>query len=301
MKKDRSNHQLLDRFYNYMVVERRLSLNTIESYSRDLTKYLLFVESKKGRRFKDCSRIDLLIFLNTLKKKGLSSRSLSRMLSSIKTFYNFLISDGILTRNPFQDIQTPRIEQKLPSVLTLDEVDALINAPDTVTPIGMRDRTLLEVLYATGLRVSELVSLKMSNVNLEAGFVVLIGKGSKERVVPLGEEAVSWLKRYIKESRPELLSGKINSYIFINRSGDSLSRQGFWKVIKKHCLNAGIVKKVSPHILRHSFATHILEGGADLRSIQIMLGHSDISTTQIYTHIAKDSLKKLHKKYHPRG
>jgi len=201
MKKDCSNHQLLDRFYNYMVVERRLSLNTIESYSRDLTKFLLFVESKKGRRFKDCSRIDLLIFLNTLKKKGLSSRSLSRMLSSIKTFYNFLISDGILTRNPFQDIQTPRIEQKLPSVLTLDEVDALINAPDTVTPIGMRDRTLLEVLYATGLRVSELVSLKMSNVNLEAGFVVLIGKGSKERVVPLGEEAVSWLKRNFYEKR----------------------------------------------------------------------------------------------------
>lgn len=301
MKKDRSNHQLLDRFYNYMVVERRLSLNTIESYSRDLTKFLLFVESKKGRRFKDCSRIDLLIFLNMVKNKGLSSRSLSRMLSSIKTFYNFLISDGILTRNPFQDIQTPRIEQKLPSVLTLDEVDALINAPDTVTPIGMRDRTLLEVLYATGLRVSELVSLKMSNVNLEAGFVVLIGKGSKERVVPIGEEAIFWLKRYLEESRLKLLSGKMNSCIFINRSGDSLSRQGFWKVIKKHCLNAGIVKKVSPHILRHSFATHILEGGADLRSIQIMLGHSDISTTQIYTHIAKDSLKKLHKKYHPRG
>ena len=198
MKKDRTNHQLLDRFYNYMVVERRLSLNTIESYSRDLTKFLLFVESKEGKHFKDCSHIDLLLFLNTLKKKGLSSRSLSRMLSSIKTFYNFLVADGILIQNPFQDVQTPRIQQKLPNVLTRDEVDALINAPDTGTPFGMRDRTLLEVLYATGLRVSELVSLKMNNVNLEAGFVVLIGKGSKERVVPLGEEAISWLKKYME-------------------------------------------------------------------------------------------------------
>lgn len=301
MTKENTNQQLLDNFYNYMVVEKRLASNTIDSYSRDLIKFVEFVESNNRKHIKDCSRLDLLSFLNVIKKKGLSSRSLSRMLSSIKSFYNFLVSDGILTHNPFQEVQSPKIDQKLPGVLTQEEVDRLISAPDTDTPLGLRDRTLFEVLYATGLRVSELVSLKLKNINIEAGFVIVIGKGSKERVVPFGEEAALWLQKYINRSRPTLLSATMNAHIFVNRSGQRLSRQGFWKIVKKYCLQAGIKKMISPHTLRHSFATHILEGGADLRSIQIMLGHSDISTTQIYTHITKESLKKLHKRYHPRG
>jgi integrase/recombinase XerD len=301
MKKELKNQQLLDRFYSYMVVERRLSDNTIESYSRDLTKYLVFVEEKKRKHFMDCSRLDLLLFLSAEQKNGLCSRSLSRMLSSIKTFYSFLVSENILDRHPFQDVQNPRIEQKLPNVLNRDEVVALINAPDTDKPIGLRDRTFLEVLYATGLRVSELISLTTESINLQAGFLIVVGKGSKERVVPFGEEASAWLKKYIVESRPRILSGCLNSYMFVNRSGGRISRQGLWKIIKKYCLKAGITKQISPHTLRHSFATHILEGGADLRSIQMMLGHSDISTTQIYTHIANEALKKMHEKYHPRG
>ena len=182
-----------------------------------------------------------------------------------------------------------------------EEVDALINAPDTDQPLGLRDRAFFEVLYATGLRVSELVSLKMGSINLDAGFVIVIGKGSKERVVPLGEVAILWLRRYIAEARPRLFKHAVNSYVFVNRDGNDMSRQGFWKLIKRYCLTAGIIKKISPHTLRHSFATHILEGGADLRSVQVMLGHADIVTTQIYTHVANTALKKIHDKYHPRG
>jgi integrase/recombinase XerD len=241
------------------------------------------------------------LFLVNEYKKGISSRSLSRTISSIKTFYGFMVSDGILSQNPFIDFEGPKIDKKLPFVLTREEVDALINAPDPEKIIGLRDRTLLEVIYATGLRVSELISLRIENINNEAGFIIVFGKGSKERVVPLGEEALLWLKKYTEKSRHKLLKGKINSFVFLNRSGCKMSRQGFWKIIKKYRLEAGITKNISPHTLRHSFATHILEGGADLRSVQIMLGHSDISTTQIYTHITKGTLKKIHEKYHPRG
>ncbi len=301
MEKFLSNQNLLDRFYNYILVEQRLSQNTIESYSRDLVKYLRFAESCEAKSLKDFTRLDLLSFLVKEQKKGISSRSLARMLSSIKTFYNFLVSDGILINNPFSDIESPRIEKKLPEVLTRDEVDALINTPETNKHAGIRDRAIFEVLYASGLRVSELVSLRIENINIDAGFVTVTGKGSKQRVVPLGEEALFWLKKYMETSRNILVSGGMSPFFFVNRSGNRLSRQGFWKIIKKYCLQAGIAKKVSPHTLRHSFATHILEGGADLRSVQIMLGHSDIATTQIYTHITKGFLKKTHKRYHPRG
>ncbi|MEI6127525.1 MAG: site-specific tyrosine recombinase XerD [Pseudomonadota bacterium] len=301
MLKDVTNQQLLDSFYNYMVVERRLSGNTVESYSRDLTKYTRFIEENQKKKVSDCARLELLLFLTGEQKNGLSSRSLSRMLSSIKTFYNFLVSEGILAQSPFQDVQTPRIEQKLPGVLSQDEVTALIHAPDTDTFSGLRDRAFFEVLYATGLRVSELISLTTENVNLEAGFLIVVGKGSKERIVPLGEAAIACLKRYLMESRPHMMSRRVHSYVFVNRAGEKMSRQGFWKILKKYCLTAGIAKRISPHTLRHSFATHILEGGADLRSVQVMLGHSDIATTQIYTHMANTTLKKIHEKYHPRG
>ncbi|MCX5903204.1 MAG: site-specific tyrosine recombinase XerD [Proteobacteria bacterium] len=293
--------ELLDRFYNYLAVERRLAANTLESYGRDLKKYLVFLESKSDRTVITCTRHDLLSFLNHEKKYGLSSRSRARALSCIKTFFKFLVQDGILERNPMQDVETPRLEKKLPNVLSLAEVEALINAPDTKKELGLRDRALFELLYAAGLRVSELMSLTVNALNVEAGFVLVMGKGSKERVIPVGEEALKWIKQYVLEARQKILRNKTSRYLFTNRSGARMSRQGFWKLIKKYCLKVGIVRKISPHTLRHSFASHLLAGGADLRSVQTMLGHEDISTTQIYTHVEKERLKTIHNKYHPRG
>jgi integrase/recombinase XerD len=293
--------ELLDRFYNYLAVERRLAANTLESYGRDLKKYLDFLESKSARTVITCTRNDLLSFLNHEKKYGLSSRSRARALSCIKTFFKFLVQDGILKRNPMQDVETPRLEKKLPNVLSLAEVEALINAPDTNTGLGLRDRALFELLYAAGLRVSELMSLTVNALNVEAGFILVMGKGSKERVIPVGEEALKWIKQYVLEARQKILRNRTSRYLFTNRSGARMSRQGFWKLIKKYCLKIGIVRKISPHTVRHSFATHLLAGGADLRSVQTMLGHEDISTTQIYTHVEKERLKTIHDKYHPRG
>ncbi len=294
-----SNSRMLDRFYQYMVVERRLADNTVEAYSRDLARFLDFYV-KRGASFAEATRLELLEFLNQ-QREGLSSRSLARMLSSIRTLFFFLASERLIEKNPFSDMHSPRIGQKLPSVLGRSEVAALLNAPDTETPLGLRDKAMLELLYATGVRVSELLSLRFNNVNLDAGFVIVVGKGSKERIVPLGMEAVERVRRYIEEGRRLLPGSQKTTLLFLNRSGGSLSRQGFWKLIKRYCLAAGIVKDVSPHTLRHSFATHLLEGGADLRSVQMMLGHADIVTTQIYTHLAQDSLRKMHEKYHPRG
>jgi integrase/recombinase XerD len=293
--------ELLDRFYNYLAVERRLAGNTLESYSRDLKKYFEFLDSRNTKSVLLSTRVDLLTFLNRERKRGLSTRSLARTLSSIKTFFKYLVQDGLLDKNPLQDVETPRQERKLPNILSVSEVEALIKAPDIATPLGLRNRALFELIYATGLRVSELVSLTVNSINVEAGYILVLGKGSKERVIPVGEEALKWVKRYVTESRHKLLAGKNSKYLFTNRSGMRMTRQGFWKIIKKYCLQLGIIKKISPHSLRHSFASHLLEGGADLRSVQSMLGHEDISTTQIYTHVARDRLKTVHDKYHPRG
>jgi len=295
-----SNSRMLDRFCQYMVVERRLAGNTVEAYNRDLVRFLAFHE-ECGRSFTDTTRLDLLSFLNREREQGLSSRSLARMLSSIRTFYFFLASERLIGKNPFFDMHSPRLGKKLPAVLSRPEVVALLNAPDTATPLGMRDKAMLELLYATGVRVSELLGLRFTSVNLDAGFIIVVGKGSKERIVPLGMEAIERVRTYIDEGRGRLPGAGRSSLLFLNRDGGQLSRQGFWKLVKKYCLAAGIGRRVSPHTLRHSFATHLLEGGADLRSVQMMLGHADIVTTQIYTHLAQDSLMKLHEKYHPRG
>jgi integrase/recombinase XerD len=301
MKEGASNQLLLDGFYNYMVAERRLAPNTVEAYARDLDRYLAFIANGNTLQLKQCTRSVLTLFFSHQQAQGLSARSLARMLSSIKTFYNYLIIEGVIDQNPFQDVQTPHLDKKLPVVMTREEVDSLLTAPDTATPLGLRDRTFFEVLYATGLRVSELIGLKIDNLNLDAGFVIVMGKGSKQRIVPLGEVALGWLREYLVQVRPVLMKRSVNSYVFVNRDGSLMSRQGFWKLIKKYCLSAGIAKIISPHTLRHSFATHILEGGADLRSVQVMLGHADIDTTQIYTHVANTTLKKIHNTYHPRG
>jgi len=295
-----SNSRMLDQFYQYMVVERRLANNTVEAYSRDLARFLDYHE-ERGCPFADTTRLELLAFLNRQREQGLSARSLARMLSSIRTFYFFLVNERLIGKNPFFDMNSPHIGQKLPSVLSRTEVAALLNAPDTETPLGLRDKAMLELLYATGVRVSELLALKFTNVNLEAGFVIVVGKGSKERIVPLGMEAIERVRRYIEDGRGQLPGAQKSTLLFLNRCGSHMSRQGFWKLIKRYCLVSGIVKDVSPHTLRHSFATHLLEGGADLRSVQLMLGHADIVTTQIYTHLAQDSLIKMHEKYHPRG
>ena len=253
--------KLLDRYYNYLSVERRLSANTLESYGRDIKKYLIFLDSRNNRSIATSTRLDLLAFINGEKKRGLSSRSCARALSCIKTFYKFLVQDGVLKKSPILDVETPRMEKKLPSVLSVDEVEALISAPDSDTSLGLRDRALFELLYATGLRVSELVSLTVNAINVEAGFVLVMGKGSKERVIPVGEEALKWLRRYLLEARQLILRTRTSKYLFTNRFGARLSRQGFWKIVKKYCLKAGIVKKISPHTLRHSFASHLLAGG----------------------------------------
>jgi integrase/recombinase XerD len=293
--------ELLDRYYNYLSVERRLSANTLESYGRDIKKYLSFLESRNNRTVSASNRLDLLSFITHEKRQGLSSRSCARALSCVKTFYKFLVQDGVLKKSPILDVETPRLEKRLPSVLSIDEVASLIAAPDIDTSLGLRDRALFELLYATGLRVSELVSLSVNSVNVEAGFVLVMGKGSKERVIPVGEEALKWIKQYLLEARQMILRNRTSKHLFTNRSGVRLTRQGFWKIVKKYCLKAGIAKKISPHTLRHSFASHLLAGGADLRSVQTMLGHEDISTTQIYTHVEKERLKTIHDKYHPRG
>jgi integrase/recombinase XerD len=296
-----SDSVLLDTFFNYMLIERGLSKNTIDSYARDLTKFSNFIYHTLSKTLTECANKDLLLFLAQLKDNGYSSKSIARNVSSIKSFYRFLHNENVINQNPFVEIKTPRTEKRLPDFLNEDEVMLVLNAPDINQNIGLRDKALFEVLYATGLRVTELILLTVNNVNLEAGFLIVLGKGAKERIVPMGDEAVLWVRRYLSDSRLNLSGKTISDYLFLNRYGKPLSRQGFWKIIKKYCLIAGIAKKVSPHTFRHSFASHLLGGGADLRSVQTMLGHSDISTTQIYTHIDKGTLKKIHRKYHPRS
>ena len=292
---------LLDQFLNYLVVERGLSPNTLESYSRDLIKYLEYLSRKCIKDINETSDLTVISFFTSLKKDGLSNRSIARNLSSIKMFYKFLAEDHHIKSNPTLNIETPKRESKLPQVLSMEEVDSLLKIPDRNTPLGLRDAALLELLYATGLRVSEIISLPLNNINLEAGYLIAYGKGSKERLVPIGEVAQNLIKEYLEKARPALLKKKQSNYLFITRRTKPMTRQGFWKLIKKYASASGIKKNITPHTLRHSFASHLLERGADLRSVQIMLGHSDISSTQIYTHVTTERLKKIHNQYHPRS
>ena len=292
---------LLDQFLNYLTVERGLSLNTLDSYSRDINKYLYFLITKGIKDIGKTSDLTIISFVSTLKKQGLSNRSVARNLSAIKMFYKYLTEDHHITSNPTLNIDTPKRETKLPQILSIEEVDLLLQAPDKSTLLGLRDAAFLELLYATGLRASEIISLSLNNLNLEAGYLIAYGKGSKERLIPIGEVAQNTIGDYLKKGRPTLLKNKSSHYLFPTRSGKSITRQGFWKLIKKYALSAGIKKNITPHTLRHSFASHLLERGADLRSVQMMLGHVDISTTQIYTHVTTERLKKIHNQYHPRS
>ena len=292
---------LLDQFLNYLAIEKGLSLNTLESYSRDLNKYLDFLSGKAIKDIGDTSDVTIISFIASLKKQGLSNRSIARNITSLKMFYKFLSENKHISCNPAANIETPRGETKLPKILSMEEVDLLLEKPNRKTPLGLRDAAFLQLLYATGLRVSELVSLPLNNINLEAWYLIAYGKGSKERLVPIGETAQIFIREYLEHSRPKILGNRQSSYLFITRRGKPLTRQAFWKLIKKYTLLAGISKNVTPHTLRHSFASHLLERGADLRSVQMMLGHVDISTTQIYTHVTTERLKKIHTQYHPRS
>jgi integrase/recombinase XerD len=299
LKTDKKQAYLLaDQFINHLRVERGLADNTIQSYGHDLIGFLKFLEQKKISPLK-VNRDHIAEYISSLNCL-LSARSIARGLSALKMFFRFLISEGKIKDSPARLLETIKLPGRLPEVLSRDEVDLLLSQPDISGNLGLRDKAMLELLYATGLRVSELIGLNLININLEAGYVRTIGKGSKERMIPMGQKAIDALKAYILDGRPGLLKGRNPSRLFLNSKGKAISRQGFWKIIKRYGIMAGIKKKITPHRLRHSFATHLLEGGADLRSVQVMLGHADISTTQIYTHVSRERLKQVHEKYHPR-
>ncbi len=292
---------LVDQYINYLLVEKGLSTNTIESYSSDLAVYLEFLKENRIKKIADAGTAVILKHLIALRDAGLGAKSRARHLIALRGFYRFMVQEKTIEHNPTKIIDLPREGLKLPDVLSVEDVKLLLNTPDTKKPIGIRDAAMIELLYGTGTRVSELVNLKLQDVNMEACFIRVFGKGSKERVVPMGLYAKEKIDRYIQKSRPLLLKKNVSQHLFVSRLGKAMTRQSFWKLLKQYGQQTGIKKKITPHTLRHSFASHLLEGGADLRAVQVMLGHVDISTTQIYTHVARKHLVDMHKKYHPRG
>jgi len=290
--------EMVNRFLDMLWMERGLSENTLSAYRSDLLAYARWL-NQKGVRLGEAQDADLRDYLGSFKQPA--ARTLARRLSSLRRFYIYLVREGLMQHDPSARVESPRIGRPLPKSLTEAEVEALLNAPDINTSLGLRDRAMLEVLYATGLRVSELTGLTLTQINLRQGLVRVIGKGNKERLVPLGEESLDWLQRYLSEGRPDIVKNKTPDALFPNRRGEAMTRQAFWYLIKRHAQAAGVSKALSPHVLRHAFATHLLNHGADLRVVQMLLGHSDISTTQIYTHVARERLKSLHAQHHPRG
>ncbi len=292
--------ELIDRFLDALWMERGLSKNTLAAYRSDLQKLAVWLADSE-RKLMAATRSDLLAYLAHCVASGIHARSSARMLSSMRRLYQYLLREGVLNIDPSAQIESPKLGRPLPKTLTEAEVECLLNAPDVTTPLGLRDRAMLEVLYATGVRVSELVGLEVTQISLSQGVIRVVGKGGKERLVPLGEEAIAWVTQYQTEARPELLHGQLSSAFFVTRRGGAMTRQAFWYLIKRHALNVGVNKPLSPHVIRHAFASHLLNHGADLRVLQMLLGHSDLSTTQIYTHVARQRLKTLHATHHPRG
>jgi len=297
---DPASRQDIERFLDALWMERGLSENTLAAYRNDLNGFALWLSGHQ-RSLGAAHRQDLLDYLAERVGAGVKPRTTARLLSSLRRFYRYLIREGRLTDDPSARIDTPRIGRPLPDSLSEAEVELLLAAPDTGEPLGLRDRAMIELLYACGLRVSELVNVGTEQVNITQGVVRLMGKGSKERLVPLGEEAAAWLQRYVNEGRPGLAAAAGARQLFITRRGKGMTRQAFWYRLKYYAVKSGINKKLSPHSLRHAFATHLLNHGADLRVVQMLLGHSDLSTTQIYTHVARERLKELHAQHHPRG
>jgi integrase/recombinase XerD len=288
----------IDQYINHLVVEKGLSENTVVAYSADLSFFSEFVEKSGVTDIRETDRADILRYLIYLRDQGVEARSRARKLVAVRGFFRFMCREDIIRNDPSKTIDLPRSPLKLPDVVSVPHIKKLLEAPDESTPAGIRDGAMLELLYASGLRVSELVSIRNIDVNSEAGFVRVFGKGSRERVIPIGSFAIKRIEKYRTEARHFFIKGgAAGEYLFLAKRGTPMTRQGFWKILKSYCLKTGLSSKISPHTFRHSFATHLLEGGADLRVVQIMLGHSDISTTQIYTHVSRS----VHAKYHPRG
>lgn len=293
-------NDLIEEFLGYLSVERGLSGNTLVSYRRDLAKFFDYLKSRRIASPERVTRQMITSFMLAEKDRGLSANSVSRALACLKTFFKFLVRENKIKEDVTSVIESPKLWKKLPFTLNLDEVESLLMAPNVRDLTGARDKACLELLYATGMRASELINLKMNDINMEVGFAKCFGKGSKERIVPFGRKAKESIARYVEKSRPAFLKKKVSNFLFLTRLGKPMSRQTLWKTVKKYAREADIKKDITPHSLRHSFATHILERGADLRIVQELLGHADISTTQIYTHVSKDRLKAIHKKFHPR-
>ena len=292
---------LMDRYLNYLLIEKGLSENTIESYRADLNRFSDFLKAGGVQSLYDADSAVLLKHLIALRESGIAARSRARHLVALRGFFGFLVQEKILEKNPATRIELPKSGLKLPDVLSVQEIDRILNVPDGNKPMGIRNAAMIELMYAAGLRVSELITVKLQDINLDGCWVRVFGKGAKERMVPFGQPCRRKIDFYITTARPILLRPHLSPFLFIARAGSPMTRQGFWKILRQQVQTAGILKTITPHSLRHSFASHLLEGGADLRSVQIMLGHVDISTTQIYTHVAKDHLKRMHEKYHPRG
>jgi len=293
-------NELIEEFLSYLSVERGLAKNTLESYKRDLVRFFDYLKSRRITSVSNITRQKITSFMLSEKDRGLSSNSISRELACLKSFFKFLVRENKIKEDITSVIESPKLWKRLPDTLSLAEVEMLLKAPNIRDLMGARDRASLELMYATGMRVSELINLKMDDVNMEVGFVKCFGKGGKERIVPFGKKAKESVEKYLEKARSSFLKKKVSNFLFLTRLGKPMSRQTFWKTIKKYAREAGIKKKIAPHSLRHSFATHILERGADLRIVQEMLGHSDISTTQVYTHVSKDRLESIHHKFHPR-
>lgn len=288
-------------FIHYLAEERGLAQNTLESYGRDLRQYKTYLQTSQRDLLNDSNHDTILTYLDSLQTKGRAKSTISRNLAAIKSFYQYLVRQRYLEKDPAASMESPKLEKKLPKILTVQEVEELLKQPNTVVPGGVRDKAMLELLYATGIRVSELINLNISDVNLDMGYIKCVGNGTRERIVPLGSIASRCVQEYMTKGRGKLVRTYEESALFVNHHGNRLTRQGFWKIIKKYAHEARIVKDITPHTLRHSFATHLLENGADLRSVQEMLGHADISTTQIYTHVTKNHLKEVYDKAHPRA
>lgn len=292
---------LIAQFIRYLKSEKGLALNTLESYGRDLKQYRCYLEDGGSTTVENATRVTVAAYLAYLKKQGRSPATIARRLAALKAFYRFLVKNNYLQQDPTADLESPKPQRCLPKVLTVSETEALLRQPNPSTPAGLRDRAMLELLYATGIRVSELTSLNVDDLSFEAGFLRCSGKGSRERLIPVGSMAVRAVREYLERGRPKLVSDAEEKALFVNHHGGRLTRQGFWKILKKYAVMARVRKDITPHTLRHSFATHLLENGAELRAVQEMLGHADISTTQIYTQVSKARLKDVYSRSHPRA
>jgi integrase/recombinase XerD len=293
--------ELLEKYLNHLLIERGVAQNTLEAYGRDLRRFLFIVQEKGFTDWRQIIPEAVIEYLVQIKSEGLSANSMNRSLAAIRGFYKYLLREKMIEQTPLANIELAKVWMRLPDTVSKEEMNLILAQPGVETAPSLRNSAMLELLYATGIRVSELIGLTMNSINWQVGFLVVMGKGSKERIVPIGKTAYDCTRLYVDASRPRLVQGKITDILFLNRFGGKFTRQGFWKMVVGYAKKAGLHKKIHPHTFRHSFASHLLEGGADLRTVQVMLGHADISTTQIYTHITRDRLKEIHQKYHPRG